>query len=75
MAVTTKEGKQTIDPPMSFVVEGDMRKEDDVVEASGELGDVTMKEAELSQKVVFIPRPRPPFPQRLVNNTKDGTYH
>ena len=47
---------------MSFVVEGDMRKEDDVVEASGELGDVTMKEAELSQKVVFIPRPRPPFP-------------
>ena len=25
-------GKQTIDPPMSFIVEGDVRKEDDVAE-------------------------------------------
>lgn len=37
---------------MSFVVEGDMRILDDVEEASGELGDATTKEADLSQKVV-----------------------
>ena len=34
MEVNTRVGKQTIDPPMPFVVEGDMRKYKDVVEAS-----------------------------------------
>ena len=48
MVVTTRGGKQTIDPPMSSVVEGDSRKEDEVEEASGWLGDAPLKEAELS---------------------------
>ena len=43
MTVTTRRGKQTIDPPMPFVVECDMRKDKDVVEASGELVDKMMK--------------------------------
>ena len=48
MVVTTRGGKQTIDPPMSSVVEGDSRKEDELEEASGWLGDAPLKEAELS---------------------------
>ena len=36
MAVTTQGGKQTIDPLMSYVVEDDMRKDEAVVETSGE---------------------------------------
>ncbi len=32
------------------------------------------KEADISQKVVPIPRPPPPFPQRLVKKTEDGKY-
>ena len=40
---------------MSSVVEGDVRKDEDVVEASGELVDKTEKDIELSQKVVPIP--------------------
>ena len=45
MSVTAQEGKETIEPCMSSVVEGDMRKQDNVVEASGQLDDETMKEA------------------------------
>ena len=32
------------------------------------------KEAEVSQKVVPIPRPPPPFPQRLVKKIDEGKY-
>ncbi|XP_015054836.1 uncharacterized protein LOC107001210 [Solanum pennellii] len=59
---------------MSSVVQDDMTKEDEVPIDSGELVDATIKEAELSEKVVPIPRPPPPFPQRLVKNMKDGKY-
>uniref|UniRef100_M1DRZ9 Integrase core domain containing protein n=1 Tax=Solanum tuberosum TaxID=4113 RepID=M1DRZ9_SOLTU len=65
MTVTTRGGKQTIDPPMSSVVDVEIRKEDDVVEVRGETENATEKEAKISQKVVPIPRPPPPFPQRL----------
>lgn len=44
------------------LVEGGVRKEDDVEEASGELENATTKEEELSHGVVPIPRPPPPFP-------------
>ena len=54
MAVTTRGGKKTIDPLMSSVVVGDIRKDEDVVEASRELGDSPTKEVELYQKVVPI---------------------
>ena len=43
MTVTTRRGKQTIDLPMSSIDEGDVRKEDEVIEASGELGDAPSK--------------------------------
>lgn len=46
---------------MPFVVEDNMSKDKEVVEASGELVDNTVKEAEVCQKVVLITRPPPPF--------------
>ena len=63
MAVTTHGGKQTIDPPMPSVVEDEMRKDEAVVETSGELVNKEGKEAEVLHKAVHIPRPPPPFPQ------------
>ncbi|XP_015078368.1 uncharacterized protein LOC107022202 [Solanum pennellii] len=74
MAVTSREGKHTIDQPMSSTVEGDMRKKDEVAESSGELGDTTKKEVELLHKVVPVPRPPPPFPPRLEKKMEDGKY-
>ena len=74
MAVTTREGKQTIYPPMLTIVEDEVRKDEEVVKTSGELADKAVKEAEVPQKVIPIPRPPPPFPQRLVKITKDGKY-
>ena len=74
MIVTTRGGKQTIDPPMSSVVEDEMRKDEEVVKTSGELVDKTAKEVEVLQKVALVPRPPPPFPQRLVKKTEDGKY-
>lgn len=44
MEVTTRVGKQTIDPPMTFVVKDTIRKDKEVVETSGELVDDTVKE-------------------------------
>nr|XP_010327596.1 uncharacterized protein LOC104649754 [Solanum lycopersicum] len=72
MEVTTQGGKQTIDPPMPYVVENEMRKDEEVVETSGELVDKVVKEAEIPQKVIPITSPPPTFPQRLVKKTKDG---
>ena len=74
MAVTTLGGKQTIDPLMPSGVEKVIRGEDEVVEVSGELEDKTGKEVEVPQKVAPIPRPSPPFLQRLVKKIKDGKY-
>ena len=59
---------------MLFVVKGDVIKEEEEIEAIGELGDALLKEAELSHKLVPIPRPPPPFPQRVVKKTQDGKY-
>ena len=74
MAVTTQGGKQTIDPPMPFGVENVIRGNDEVVEVTGELKDKMGKEAEVPQKVTPIPRPPPPFSQRLVKKIEDGKY-
>jgi len=38
------------------------------------LKDETEKEAEVTQKVVPMPRPPPPFPQRLVKKNEEGKY-
>ena len=74
MAVTTRGGKHTIDPPMLFIIEDEVRKDEEVVKTSGELVDKAVKQVEVPQKVIPIPRPPPPFPQRLVKKTKDGKY-
>ena len=63
MTVTTRWGKETIDPPMSFVVEDDVRKHNEVVEASGELVDKVVNEEEIPKTVIPFPRPPPPFLQ------------
>uniref|UniRef100_M1D967 Integrase core domain containing protein n=1 Tax=Solanum tuberosum TaxID=4113 RepID=M1D967_SOLTU len=59
---------------MPSVVDVEIRKEDDVVEVRGESENATEKEAEISQKVVSIPRPLPPFPQRLEKKIEIGKY-
>ena len=74
MAISTRGVKQTIDPPMPSVVEDEVRKDDEVVEVSGKLVDKAVKEAEIPRKVIPIPIPPPPFPQRLVKNIEDGKY-
>ena len=59
---------------MPSVVEEDIRKEDEAIEASEKLGDALAREVELSQKIVPTPRPEPPFPQRLVKKMEVGKY-
>ena len=73
MSITTRGGKQTIDPPMPSNEEKVIKDNDKVVEVSGEVEDNTGKDAEVPKKVTPMPRP-PHFPQRLVKNTEDGKY-
>ena len=44
------------------------------MEVRGELADKTGKGDEVPQKVTPMPRPPPPFPQRLVKKTENGKY-
>ena len=74
MAITTRGGKQTIDPPMPSNEEKVRKDNDKVIEGSGEAKDSTGKDVKAPIKVIPIPRPPPPFPQRLVKKTKDGKY-
>ncbi|KAK4706944.1 hypothetical protein R3W88_033505 [Solanum pinnatisectum] len=75
MTVTTRGGKQTIDHPMPSEVEIMVERDDDEIEVTRESMNATEKEAEVTQKVVPIPRPSPSFPQRLVKKTEEGKYH
>ena len=54
MAVTTRGGKQTIEPPMPSGVEDQMRGDDVVEEVSCELVYKLGKEAAVPQKVTHI---------------------
>ncbi|TMX04602.1 hypothetical protein EJD97_006809 [Solanum chilense] len=74
MTITTRGGKQTIDPPMPSNEEKVRKDNDKVVEGSGEAEDSTGKGAEVPIKVITMPRPPPPFPYRLVKKTEDGKY-
>ncbi|KAH0737555.1 hypothetical protein KY290_036260 [Solanum tuberosum] len=74
MAVTTREGKQTIDPPMPSEVEKVVEKDEDEIEFTEGPKDNDEKEAEVTQNVVPMPRPPPPFPQRLVKKIEEGKY-
>ena len=58
MAITTRGGKKTIDPPLLSNEEKVRKDNDKVVEGSGESKDSTGKDAEVPIKV--IPMPRPP---------------
>ena len=72
MAITTRGGKQNIDQPMSSKKEKVIKDDDKVVDGSGEEEDNTRKDVEVLIKVIHMPRPPPPFPQRLVKKTEDG---
>ncbi|TMW81392.1 hypothetical protein EJD97_009900, partial [Solanum chilense] len=74
MAITTRGGKQTIDPPMSSNEEHVRKDDDKVVKGSSEAEESNRKDAEVSMKVIPMPRPPPPFPQRLVKKTEDCKY-
>ncbi|XP_015166987.1 uncharacterized protein [Solanum tuberosum] len=74
MVVTTRVGKRTINPPMMSKVEILVEKDDEEIEVTGESKNATEKEAEITQKVVLMPRPPSPFPQRLVKNNEEGKY-
>ena len=45
-----------------------------VVKGSGEAEESTGIDAEVPMKIIPMPRPPPPFPQRLVKKTDDGKY-
>ena len=74
MAITTRGGKQTIDPPMPSNEENVRNDDDKVVKGSVEEEESNGKDAEIPTKVIPMPRPPPPFPQRLVRKTMDGQY-
>uniref|UniRef100_M1E0X9 Integrase core domain containing protein n=1 Tax=Solanum tuberosum TaxID=4113 RepID=M1E0X9_SOLTU len=63
MSITTRGGKQTIDPPMPSDVEKVVETYGDEIEVTEETKNAIEKEAEIAQKVVPMPRPPPPFPQ------------
>ena len=72
IANTTRDGRQTIDPPMLSTEENVRKDNDNVVKGSGEAEGSEGKDAEVPTKVIPMPRPPPPFPQRLVKKTEDG---
>ena len=81
MAITTRGGKQTIDPPMPSNEEKVTNDDDKVVkgsgeeeESTGEAEESTGKDEEVPMKVIPMPRPPLPFPHRLVKKTEDGKY-
>ena len=45
-----------------------------MLEVSGEVENNTGKDVEVPIKVITMPRPPEPFPQRLVKKTEDGKY-
>ena len=74
MTITTRGGKQTIDPPMQSDEENVRKDDDKVVKVSVEEEENNGKDAEVPMKVIPMPRPSPPFPQILVKKTEDGIY-
>ena len=57
MDITSRGGKQTIDPPMPSNEENVIKDNDKVVECSGEAEDNTGKDAEVPIKVSLMPIP------------------
>ena len=73
MAITTRGGKKTIDPPMSSNEKKVTKDTDKVVDVDGELEDNIVKDVEVPKKVNPMSRTPPPFPQRVLKKTEDGT--
>ena len=63
MEITTRGGKQTIDPPMPSTEENVRKDNANVVKGSGEVEESNGKDEEVPMKVIPMPRPPPPFPQ------------
>ena len=57
MAITTRSGNQTIDPPMPSNEAKVTKDNDKVVDVSSEVEDNTGKDAEVPKKVTLMPRP------------------
>ena len=64
MAITTRDGRQTIDPSMPSTEENVRKDNDNVVKGSVEEEESNGKDAEVPIKVIPMHRPPPPFPQR-----------
>ena len=74
MAITTRGCKQTIYPLMPSYEKKVTKYNDKVVEVDGEVEDNTRKDGEVPIKVIPMPRPPPPYSQRLVKKIEDGKY-
>ncbi|KAK4706807.1 hypothetical protein R3W88_033639 [Solanum pinnatisectum] len=74
MEVTTRGGKQTIDPPMPSEVKIVVEKDDDEIEVTGVSNNSREREEEITQKVIPMPRPPLPFQQRFVKKNEEGKY-
>ena len=61
MEITTRGGKQTIDPPMPSKEKKVIKDNDKVIEGSGEIEDNIGKDVEVPIKVIPMPRSPPPF--------------
>ena len=70
MEITTRGGKQTIDPPMPSNEENVRKDNYKVVEGSGEAEDSTGKDVEVPIKV--IPMPRPPLLSSKISEKDRG---
>ena len=57
ITITTRGGKQTIDPPMLSTEEYVRKGNDNVVKGSGEVEEGNGKDAEVPMKVIPMPRP------------------
>ena len=57
---------------MQSTKENAIKDNDNVVKGSSEAEGSNGKDAEVPKKVIPMPRPPPPFPQRLVKKTEDG---
>ena len=66
MAITTRGGKQTIDPPMPSNENEVTKDTDKVVNVDGELEDNTVQDAEVPKKVTPMPRPPPPISLKII---------
>ena len=74
MSITTRSGKQTIDPPMPSNENEVTKDTDKVVNVDANLEDNIAEDAEVPKKETSMHRPPPPFPPRLVKKTEDGKY-